>query len=186
MIMAEEVILVDRNDQQIGLMEKIKAHEEGLLHRAFSVVVFNDKQEMLIHQRAKSKYHCGGLWTNACCSHPRENESTIDAANRRLVEEMGFSAPLNYVEAFIYKVSFENGLTEHEYDHVFVARYNNKPNPNPDEVENYKYIAIDELKKDVAENPEKYTFWFKEIINSRLTKILNKLTYDESLQKNDI
>lgn len=170
--MLEEVILVDENDRPIGLMEKQQAHLEGRLHRAFSVLVFNKKGEMLIHQRAVNKYHCGGLWSNACCSHPRENESVIEAAKRRIQEEMGFSVDMKYVDSFIYKVSFKNGLTEHEYDHILVAYYDEIPSPNPDEVADWKYVSIDQIKSAVKKNPEKYTYWFQELINSHLHKIL--------------
>lgn len=167
----EEVILVDENDQVLGTMEKIQAHREGLLHRAFSVLIFNDQGKMLIHKRASDKYHCGGLWTNACCSHPRLNEETIDAAKRRLIEEMGFTCDLKYVDSFIYKVDFENGLTEHEYDHMFIGKYNDPFQPNPEEVEDWKFLSINEIKKDIEKQPDLYTFWFKNIIKEHLDNI---------------
>lgn len=167
----EEVILVDENDQVLGTMEKIQAHREGLLHRAFSVLIFNDQGKMLIHKRASDKYHCGGLWTNACCSHPRLNEETIDAAKRRLTEEMGFTCDLKYVDSFIYKVDFENGLTEHEYDHMFIGKYNDPFQPNPEEVEDWKFLSINEIKKDIEKQPDLYTFWFKNIIKEHLDNI---------------
>lgn len=170
--MLEEVILVDEKDQPIGLMEKQQAHVEGHLHRAFSVLVFNNKGEMLIHQRALDKYHCGGLWSNACCSHPREHETVMEAAQRRLQEEMGFTTSMEHIDSFIYKVSFENGLTEHEYDHILVAHYNADPVPNPNEVADWKYLPVEEIKSDINTNPEKYTFWFQELINTHLNKIL--------------
>tara|TARA_Y100000782_G_scaffold115634_1_gene163554 strand:+ start:15886 stop:16410 length:525 start_codon:yes stop_codon:yes gene_type:complete len=159
--MAEQVILVDENDAVIGSMEKMEAHEKGLLHRAFSVFVFNDKGEMLIHQRAFSKYHSGGLWTNTCCSHPREGETVLEAAHRRIQEEMGFDCPMKEIFEFIYKAELDSGLTEYEYDHVLIGEFNDAPNLNPDEVADYKYIAMDVLKEDVAAHPEKYTEWFK-------------------------
>lgn len=176
----EEVVLVNERDEVLGAMEKLKAHQEGLLHRAFSVVIFNDKNQMLIHQRAESKYHCGGLWTNACCSHPRLNEPVEGAVIRRLQEEMGFTCSVEKVDEFIYRAEFENGLIEHEYDHIFVGKFNEAPNPNPSEVQNWKYIDVAELKKDITVNPSKYTFWFKEIIEKRMNKIL-PVNYDESL-----
>lgn len=170
--MLEEVILVDEKDQPIGLMEKQQAHIEGRLHRAFSVLVFNKKGEMLIHQRALDKYHCGGLWSNACCSHPREHETVVDAAQRRMIEEMGFTTTMKYIDSFIYKVEFDNGLIEHEYDHILVAHYDAKPKPNPKEVADWKYLPVEKIKGDVETNPQKYTFWFQELINSHLNKIL--------------
>lgn len=167
----EEVILVDENDQVLGTMEKIKAHREGLLHRAFSVLIFNDKNEMLIHKRASDKYHCGGLWTNACCSHPRLNEETIDAAKRRLTEEMGFTCDLKHVNSFIYKVDFSNGLTEHEFDHLYIGKYNASFEPNSEEVEDWKFVSVDQIKKDIEKQPDLYTFWFKNIITEHLNNI---------------
>lgn len=173
----EQVILVDQQDNQIGLMEKLKAHQEGLLHRAFSVLIFNDNREMLIHQRDKNKYHCGGLWTNACCSHPREGESVKKAAQRRLMEEMGFTTDVEFVESFIYKAEFENGLTEHEFDHLFVGIYNDNPTPNPKEVQDWKYISIEKLKKEINQNPGHYSAWFKTIMNNHLQHAIKKLTH---------
>jgi len=157
----EYVILVDENDNDIGVMEKMQAHQEGLLHRAFSVFIFNDKQELLLQQRAISKYHSGGLWTNTCCSHPRPNETIKDAANRRLFEEMGMSCDLKIISNFIYKTPFENGLTEHELDYVLVGNSNQNPNFNKEEVENYKWMTLADVKKDILHNPSNYTTWFK-------------------------
>ncbi|MGB0933946.1 MAG: isopentenyl-diphosphate Delta-isomerase [Lishizhenia sp.] len=172
----EFVVLVDENDQQIGKMEKLEAHQKGLLHRAFSVLIFNDKGEMLIHQRAADKYHCGGLWTNACCSHPRENEKITDAAERRLEEEMGFSVKTFPMNHFIYKADFENGLIEHEFDHILTGIYNQIPTPNPDEVMDCKYMPLADLEKDIKMFPEKYTPWFKIIIQEHLQNITIKNT----------
>lgn len=157
----EKVILVDENDQAIGTMEKMEAHEKALLHRAFSVFIFNSKNEMLIHQRAFSKYHSGGLWTNACCSHPRENETAEQAAHRRLEEEMGFDCEINHQFSFVYKAELDQGLTEHEFDHVFTGIYESEINPNPEEVAAFKYISINDLKTDLSAHPERYTEWFK-------------------------
>ena len=173
----EQVVLVDENDSEVGLMEKLQAHEEGRLHRAFSVLIFNDKNEMLIHKREKNKYHCGGLWTNACCSHPRQNESPEAAAKRRLQEEMGFTTDVNFIASFVYKAEFENGLTEHEFDHLFIGIFNDEPNPNPKEVEDWKFIALDELVKDVNKHPNKYTAWFITIIKEQLSNALKKLNH---------
>ena len=155
------VILVDENDNEIGVMEKLKAHLEGKLHRAFSIFIFNDKDELLLQQRAVSKYHSAALWTNTCCSHPRPNETVKDAANRRLFEEMGMSCDLKIKTNFIYKTSFENGLTEHELDYVLIGYTNQNPVINKDEVEDYKWQSISEIKKDIVLNPERYTSWFK-------------------------
>jgi len=164
--MAEEkVILVNEKDEQIGLMEKIEAHEKALLHRAFSVFVFNDKNELMIQQRALSKYHSPGLWTNTCCSHQREGESNIEAGKRRLQEEMGFSTELKDTISFIYKAPFDNGLTEHEFDHILVGNFEGKPNLNPDEVASWKWVSLEDLQVDMEKNPHIYTEWFKIIFD---------------------
>ncbi|HLD57519.1 MAG TPA: isopentenyl-diphosphate Delta-isomerase [archaeon] len=167
----EQVILVDEKDKEIGLEEKIKAHKEGKLHRAFSVFVFNQKGEMLLQRRALTKYHSGGLWTNTCCSHPRKGEDVDKAASRRLKEEMGFSCGLKEVFSFIYKTGFDNGLMEHEFDHVFVGAYESEPKINPEEVAEYKWVTMEDLLKDVKKNPQNYTFWFKEILKKVGTKL---------------
>ncbi|MBU0898276.1 MAG: isopentenyl-diphosphate Delta-isomerase [Nanoarchaeota archaeon] len=159
----ERVVLVDENDNEIGTEEKMKAHQEGKLHRAISVFIFNSKSEMMIHKRADDKYHCGGLWTNTCCSHPRQGETYEESAKRRLKEEMGFEADLKDIFNFTYKVEFDNGLTEHEYDHVFVGTFDGEPNPDPKEVDNWKWVNVEELLNDMKENPDIYTYWFKEI-----------------------
>lgn len=160
--MTEElVILVDENDNQVGLMPKMEAHEKALLHRAFSVFVFNDAKELMIQQRALSKYHSPGLWTNTCCSHQREGESHIDAGKRRLMEEMGFTTELEESISFIYKAPFDNGLTEHEFDHILTGSYNGEPNLNPEEVAAWKWMPLAEIKSDMEENPQVYTAWFK-------------------------
>lgn len=156
----EEVLLVDEQDVQIGVMEKMEAHIQGKLHRAFSIFIFNDKGEMLLQQRATEKYHSGGLWTNACCSHPRPQEDNLDAANRRLVEEMGFKTPLKKIFNFVYKASFDNGLVEHEFDHVFMGIYNGRITPNVNEVKDFQFLSIQKIKSGIALNPEKYTAWF--------------------------
>ncbi len=156
-----EVILVDNHDRAIGQMEKLRAHREARLHRCFSILVFNKKGEMLLQLRAKSKYHCGGLWTNACCSHPRPGEETEAAAHRRLQEEMGFDCPLTEKTAFIYRAPFSNGLTEHEYDHVFTGTFDGAVKPNPEEADDYKWIKLADLRADMKNNPDKYTPWFR-------------------------
>lgn len=162
--MKKEIILVDKNDKQIGIGEKMQVHKEGLLHRAFSVFIFNNKNELLLQKRAKSKYHCGGLWTNTCCSHPKPNEDTTSAAHARLVEEMGFDCPIKEIFSFMYKAKFNNNLYEHEFDHVFFGNYDKNPIPKKLEVEDWKWIDLNTLKKDLQINPDNYTFWFKECV----------------------
>ncbi len=157
----EQVILVDEHDKPIGTMGKLEVHQKGLLHRAFSVFIFNDKGELLLQKRALSKYHSAGLWTNTCCSHPRPNEETLAAANRRLKEEMGITCILIHKTSFIYKTPFDNGLTEHEFDHVFIGNYNERPELNKDEAEDYKWMNMEHIKNDVKKNPEEFTSWFK-------------------------
>ncbi|MBQ0770104.1 MAG: isopentenyl-diphosphate Delta-isomerase [Bizionia sp.] len=164
-MLEEKVILVNEKDEQIGLMPKMEAHEKALLHRAFSVFVFNDKNELMLQQRALSKYHTPGLWTNTCCSHQREGESNLEAGKRRLQEEMGFVTELEERTSFIYKAPFDNGLTEHEYDHIMVGHYNDEPNVNPDEVEAYKWMLLEDVKADMKNNPDLYTAWFKIIFD---------------------
>ena len=156
-----EVILVNETDEQTGTMEKMEAHQKGLLHRAFSIFIFNSKGEMLLQQRAPGKYHNGELWTNACCSHPAPGEPTHIAANRRLKEEMGFTTQLEKAFEFTYKASFENGLTEHEFDHVFIGQYDGKIDVNKSEVKDYCFKAIDELESSLQSHPQKFTAWFK-------------------------
>ena len=156
-----DVILVDEHDEQTGIMEKMEVHKKALLHRAFSVFIFNDKGEMLLHKRAEKKYHSGGLWTNACCSHPRPSEETLAAAQIRLYEEMGFNTELKKAFHFIYKAPFDNGLTEHEFDHVFTGHYNGDINPNAEEVSDYCFKSIEEVKNSIKTHPHKYTAWFK-------------------------
>ncbi len=157
----EKVILVDINDNPIGLMNKLEAHEKAVLHRAFSVFVLNDRNELMLQQRAHHKYHSPLLWTNTCCSHQRENETNIQAGTRRLREEMGFETELEEMFHFIYKAPFDNGLTEHELDHVMIGYYNNEPAINKEEVESWKWMKIEEVKNDMIMNPNLYTVWFK-------------------------
>jgi len=156
----ERVVLVDENDNEIGTMEKMEAHQKGLLHRAFSVFIFNKNGEMLLQQRSFRKYHSGGLWTNACCSHPRKDENPLDAAHRRLKEEMGFETTLKKAFDFTYNAKFNNGLTEHEFDHVFVGYYDGKIEPSFEEVETYAFRSLDRLDIGVNEHPYFFTEWF--------------------------
>ena len=161
----ELVVLVDEKDVQIGLMPKLEAHEKALLHRAFSVFILNDKNEIMLQQRAAGKYHSPLLWTNTCCSHQRENETNIEAGKRRSQEEMGFSVPLKELFSFIYKAPFDNGLTEHEFDHVMIGYYNEAPVVNSEEVESWKWMTIEAIKEDMQKHKQLYTEWFKIIFD---------------------
>lgn len=161
----ENVILVNEKDEQIGLMPKMEAHQKGVLHRAFSVFIFNKKDELMLQQRAHSKYHSPGLWTNTCCSHQREGESNIQAGKRRLQEEMGFITDLRDTISFIYKAPFDNGLTEYEFDHILVGRYDEDPILNPEEAAAFKWMNLEDVKKDMEVNPQLYTAWFKIIFD---------------------
>lgn len=145
-------------------MKKLEAHQKALLHRCFSILIFNSKNELLIQQRALDKYHCPGIRANACCSHQRQGESTLDAAHRRLQEELGFDCPLEEKFHFVYKAEFDNGLTEHEFDHVLVGNYDGEVLPNPEEVVNYKRVSLEELDQELQNSPEKYAVWFKIIL----------------------
>lgn len=159
--MVEEVILVDENDHETGRMEKLAAHEQGLLHRAISVFIYNSAGEMLLQKRASGKYHSAGLWTNTCCSHPRPGEPVADAARRRLQEEMGMKAELQFRKSFVYRSEFENGLTEHEFDHVFTGTSDETPSPDPAEVGDYKWMKKEDILREVAAHPEQFTTWFR-------------------------
>ncbi|MXV38181.1 isopentenyl-diphosphate Delta-isomerase [Flavobacteriaceae bacterium Ap0902] len=157
----DKVVLVNESDDPLGVMEKQEAHIAGVLHRAFSVFIYNDKGELLIQRRAMHKYHSPGLWTNTCCSHPRQGETYEEGAKRRLMEEMGFTTDLEYLFDFVYKADVGQGLTEHELDYVFTGTYNQDPEINPEEVASYQWIKLEDLKKDMTTHPEKYTAWFK-------------------------
>jgi len=159
--MAEKkVVLVDKNDNQIGLMPKMEAHQKGVLHRAFSIFIINSQNQILLQKRSANKYHSAGLWTNTCCSHPREGENIIDAGTRRLHEEMGIKTDLKVAFNFTYKAELENGLIEHEYDYVLIGKFNGTPKLNKDEAEDWKWISIEEVRKDIIENQTDYTVWF--------------------------
>lgn len=169
--MEEQVILVDEQDNQIGLMPKMEAHEKAALHRAFSVFIFNDDGELMLQQRAADKYHSPLLWTNTCCSHQRDGETSLEAGKRRLQEEMGFITDLEEVFWFVYKAPFDNGLTEHELDHVMVGTFNGAPSINKEEVEAYKWMTLDAVKEDMKVNPDNYTAWFKIIFQESYSKL---------------
>ena len=156
----ENVVLVDKNDNQIGLMPKMEAHLKGILHRAFSVFLVNSQNQILLQKRSANKYHSGGLWTNTCCSHPRDGENIIDAGKRRLFEEMGIKTDLKVAFNFTYKAELENGLIEHEYDHVLIGEFNETPILNKDEAEDWKWISMEDVRKDIVENETDYTVWF--------------------------
>ena len=156
----KKVVLVDKSDNQIGLMPKLEAHQKGILHRAFSIFLFNSKNQILLQKRSLIKYHSAGLWTNTCCSHPRDGEDIIDAGKRRLYEEMGIKTELKKEFEFTYKEVLGNGLTEHEFDHVLIGNFNGNPILNKDEVEDWKWMSLEEIEKDINENKEDYTVWF--------------------------
>lgn len=172
--MEEVVILVDENDNEIGVMEKMQAHIEAKLHRAFSVFIFNSKGELMLQQRAFTKYHSPDLWTNTCCSHPRPGERTSDAAHRRMMEEMGFDCNFDEVFSFVYEAPFTNELTEHEYDHVFIGFSDVLPVLNKDEAATYRMAPLEDLSAEIASHPENFTVWFK-IAFDRVKDYLNSL-----------
>lgn len=154
------VILVNEQDEPVGTMEKLEAHQKGLLHRAFSVFITNSRGELLLQQRALDKYHSGGLWTNTCCSHPLPDEDILTAAHRRLMEEMGFDCDLEEIFSFTYRAEFDNGLTEHEFDHVLIGRYDGPLQPDSSEVMDYKFASPDEVRRLLLTVPETFTHWF--------------------------
>lgn len=175
----EEVILVNSQDEEIGTMPKMEAHEKAQLHRAFSVFIMNDNGETMLQQRAAKKYHSPLLWTNTCCSHQRSGETNTRAGKRRLQEEMGFVTELKELFSFIYKAPFDNGLTEHELDHVMMGFYNDDPEINPEEVADFQWMKPEDIKSDIGTNPEKYTVWFK-IIFEKFYDYLIQHTGNES------
>ena len=172
--MLNKVILVDENNNPLGVEEKLKAHKEGKLHRAFSILIFNSKGELLIQQRAKNKYHCPKLWSNTVCSHPIPKETYFQATHKRLKQEMGFDTKLIKLFSFIYKAKFSNGLIEYEHDTIFIGQYNKDPIPNLNEVMNCKWISMNKLRKDVIKNKDKYSIWFR--------IILEKLSYNSPIR----
>ncbi|WP_257667246.1 isopentenyl-diphosphate Delta-isomerase [Parapedobacter tibetensis] len=157
----ENVILVNEQDQAVGTMEKLEAHRQGLLHRAISVFIFDNDKRLLLQQRALSKYHSAGLWTNTCCSHPVPSEEALAAAHRRLGEEMGLETPLTFAFTFLYRTPFDNGLVEHELDHVFIGHTNKTPLINPEEVADYQWWRFEDLQDEIQSNPQAYTVWFR-------------------------
>ena len=161
----EEVILVDVNDTPVGTMPKMEAHEKAILHRAFSVFILNKEGQLMLQQRALHKYHSPGLWTNTCCSHQRMGETNLEAGARRLQEEMGFETPLEELFSFIYKAPFDNGLTEHELDHVLLGHHNAVPEINTEEVASWKWMYLDQVAKEIITMPDQYTVWFKIIFD---------------------
>lgn len=166
--MEDQLILVDEHDRRTGTAGKTLVHKEGLLHRAVSVFLVNSRGEWLLQQRHKDKYHSGGLWSNTCCSHPRHGEVVSTAARRRLKEEMGITCPLSPAFTFRYRIAFEDGMIEHEYDHVFTGVYDGDPDPHSEEVMDWKWISPSDLSRDVAEHPEDYTFWFRFVFERAL------------------
>jgi isopentenyl-diphosphate delta-isomerase len=166
----EHVILVDEDDNEIGTLEKMEAHHSGKLHRAFSVLLFNSKGDILLQKRAKTKYHSGGLWTNTCCSHPLPNEPIQDAIRRKLNQEMGISVQTEFAYKFMYQTPLENNLIEHEYDHVYTGIFDGEPNINPHEVEDWRFISRDQLRNEIKSKPEEFTFWFKLIVENEAFK----------------
>ncbi len=170
--MSEEyVVLVDEQDNEIGTMEKLEAHRQSALHRAISVFIFNSEKKLLMHRRANTKYHSPGLWTNTCCSHPRWQEDPSRAAVRRLLEEMGLKCPLEFVTQITYRVPLSDGMTEHELDHIFVGHSDDVPKINFDEVEEYKYMTLDEIRKEMHTQPHMFTEWFKILFEPVITEI---------------
>lgn len=161
----QQVVLVDKNNRKVGVSEKIKTHKEGKLHRAFSIFIFNSKEKLLLQQRAKTKYHSAGLWSNTVCSHPKPNETYRQAVYRRLKEEMGFDCKLKKLFCFIYNAGFQNGLIENEYDCVFIGKFDGQPKPNPKEIMNHKWISAKKLKQDIINHPNKYSVWLKTALN---------------------
>lgn len=159
--MSEYIIIVDEQDRVVGTMEKLEAHRLGILHRAFSVLIFNQQSEVLLQRRAKKKYHSPGLWSNTCCSHQRERETLEEAVSRRLQEELGFTCVCKEVYCFQYRVEFNNGLIENEMDHVFLGFYDGIVTPNKDEIDEFRWVNLNELKQEMKEKPEQFTFWFQ-------------------------
>ncbi|MBC7931800.1 MAG: isopentenyl-diphosphate Delta-isomerase [Rubrivivax sp.] len=161
---SEQVILVDEQDRELGASEKLRAHAEGVLHRAFSVFVFDRAGRLLLQRRASAKYHSGGLWSNTCCGHPRPGEETAAAAHRRLREEMNFDCELRAAFGFVYRAELDNDLVEHEYDHVFVGEFEGSPAPDPSEVEEWKWVSMDDLRRGLRDEPSQYSYWLRTVV----------------------
>jgi isopentenyl-diphosphate delta-isomerase len=172
--MEDKLILVDKKDKQIGTEFKLKTHKEGRLHRAFSIFVFNEKGELLLQKRSSKKYHSGGLWTNTCCSHPKPGEETTSSAHRRLQEEMGFDCNISEIFSFVYKAKLDHCLTEHEFDHIFIGKFNQDPIINKQEAEDFKWATQKFLTQDIKNNPKTYTYWFQKIYKKVFQKILSE------------
>ena len=168
----EMLIAVDEQDHETGVVDKVTAHRDGILHRAFSIFVFDEADRLLLQRRARDKYHSGGLWTNTCCSHPRAGESVLDAAHRRLREEMGFDCPLQAVFGFVYRAALDGGLVEHEFDHVVVGRFPGEPVPDVREVEDWKWEPVSAVRSRLAEDPEVFTAWFRPALDGLLARRL--------------
>lgn len=179
----EQVVLVNEQDEELGTMPKMEAHEKAVLHRAFSVFIMNSKGETMLQKRASHKYHSPELWTNTCCSHQRKGETSIEAGKRRLQEEMGFSAELKELFWFIYKAPFDNGLTEHELDHVMIGTYEGEPHINEDEVSEWKWMLPERIKADIEKNPDNYTVWFKIIFEKFYDHLVTNKITNESKSK---
>lgn len=177
--MEDFVILVDQADRQVGIMKKLEAHVEGLLHRAFSVFIFNSEGKILLQKRHSEKYHSGGLWSNTCCSHPKPGEDTAQAAKRRLYEEMGMKSDLVPAFSFVYKSNLDNNLTEFEYDHVFYGYSNHLPEINVTEVEDYRYVSPENLKKEIEASPDSYTEWLKICLDNLITHLTKTKNYEK-------
>lgn len=172
--MAEYILTVDEQDRETGYMEKIDVHKKGVLHRAFSVMIFNSEGEVLLQKRAGMKYHSPGLWTNSCCSHQREGEALTEAVSRRLNEELGITCECREAFKFMYRVEFDNGLIEHEIDHVFIGKYDGNVSPNEDEVEEIRWVTQDKLNKEICEHPEGFTYWFQILMKQPEMQIIGQ------------
>lgn len=170
--MRSSIALVDANNKIIGFAEKHDVHAKGLLHRAFSIFVFNHANELMLHQRAHEKYHSPGLWTNTCCSHLPQGMEMDEAIHTRLLDEMGFDTQLDFVDKFHYRIDFENGLIENEIDHIYIGAYSENPTPNPNEVADYKWVTLPTLKEDIAKIPHKYTYWLKHIMSNHYEELI--------------
>jgi len=171
----EYIIQVDENNREIAPIEKLEAHRRGLLHRAFSILIFNDQKQLLLQKRNGAKYHSGGLWTNSCCSHPNHGEGLKEAAHRRLQEELGFDCELEEVFSFSYRAELDNGLVENEHDHVFIGRYDGPVHPNKDEIEDIRWVNLEEVQVGIQANPQQYTYWFRHLMQHYADRIIQRV-----------